>query len=221
MYRLLAQILANPGKTIGFSYTFVVQVILALLKGLLLPHLPRYQTIRLKIQRAYLVAAHVHFPTLVHRLPVKSCPERRARRVGSDWTGYIIPGTQDLKEVGHDKPSKRSCIALYAHGGGYAAGEARMYLDYMERWIKVAARSGLKLCFLSVEYRKYSLLSGRKVIRLRIAALSTKAVHPAQLNAFLKAYEFLLKEGLSSKRILFMGDSAGGTRNPKSFEGVY
>lgn len=50
-----------------------------------------------------------------------------------------------------DDPS--SCLVLYAHGGGYARGEARMYLNYMERWQREAEKVGLELTFLSVEYR--------------------------------------------------------------------
>lgn len=41
-------------------------------------------------------------------------------------------------------------------------------------------------------------------------ALSTTASHPAQLNAFLAAYRYLLDSGIDSRNIVFMGDSAGG-----------
>ena len=43
-----------------------------------------------------------------------------------------------------------------------------------------------------------------------IVALTTKESHPAQLNAFLKAYQSLLDDGVDPKQIIFMGDSAGG-----------
>lgn len=41
-------------------------------------------------------------------------------------------------------------------------------------------------------------------------ALSTEAPHPAQRDAFLKAYQYLLDQGVPVTRIVFMGDSAGG-----------
>ncbi|KAK5400811.1 hypothetical protein LTR06_011232 [Exophiala xenobiotica] len=92
-----------------------------------------------------------------------------------------------------DKSHDMQCVAVYAHGGGYARGEARMYIRYMERWVRVAAEAGIHLTFVSVEY-----------------PLSDKNPHPAQLDAFISAYRHLLNEGISSENIVFMGDSAGG-----------
>jgi len=154
MARILTLVLRNPLRTIRFSYAFIVQIILILLRRILLPHFPQYQSWRIQLQRAYLSSTSVHFPDLVHRLPVTSCPERRARRVGSGWTGYIVPGSKSVKELSLDSSENHACVAIYAHGGGYARGEARMYLNYMERWIRVAARAGLDLSFLTVEYRE-------------------------------------------------------------------
>lgn len=153
MANILTLLLKNPGKATRFWYTFLVQVFLVLLRRLLLPHWPYYQTLRLQLQRAYLSSTNFHFPDLVHRLPIKSCPEIRARRLGTDWTGYLIPGSV-LKEATLDHGELRSCVVVYAHGGGYARGEARMYMRYMERWVKEAEKHKLKLRFLSVEYRK-------------------------------------------------------------------
>ena len=68
--------------------------------------------------------------------------------------GYVVPGSKSFKEMRSETPEGRNCVVLYAHGGGYARGEARMYLNYMERWIRVAAKAGLNLCFISVEYRE-------------------------------------------------------------------
>lgn len=45
---------------------------------------------------------------------------------------------------------------------------------------------------------------------LNFIALTDKASHPAQRDAFLKAYQYLLNQGISPKNIIFMGDSAGG-----------
>lgn len=154
MANLLILLLRNPLSTISFSYSFIVQSLLVLLRRILLPHFPSYQSTRLQVQRAYLSSCSVNFPDLVHRLPVGQSPENRARRVGSGWTGYIIPGTRSLKEFVIDSSNRFRCVAIYAHGGGYARGEAKMYLNYMERWTQFASEAGLDLTFLSVEYRK-------------------------------------------------------------------
>ena len=45
-------------------------------------------------------------------------------------------------------------VVLYGHGGGYARGEARMYVPYMKRWVEVAEEKGLQIVFLSIEYRR-------------------------------------------------------------------
>ncbi|KAF4996271.1 hypothetical protein FDECE_12515 [Fusarium decemcellulare] len=92
--------------------------------------------------------------------------------------------------------AQKRCVALYAHGGGYARGEANMYVDYMERWVAVAKESGLDLVFLSVEYR--------------IPALSTESPHPSQVRAFVSTYRKLLDDGFRPENMVFMGDSAGG-----------
>jgi len=74
--------------------------------------------------------------------------------VKSDFTAYLIPGNKSsLMRIETAKRSSQ-CIVLYSHGGGYARGEAKMYLKYMERWERVAAEEGLDLVFLSVEYRE-------------------------------------------------------------------
>lgn len=153
MANLLVLLLRNPLRTARFSYSFLAQVLLILLRRILLPHMPYYQSIRQQIQRAYLVSCSLSLPDLVHRLPITSCPDSRAKRVGSGWTGYLIPGTKSLKELSLNTSQNSRCLAIYAHGGGYARGEARMYRNYMERWIQVAAKSDLDLVFLSVEYR--------------------------------------------------------------------
>lgn len=154
MANLLSLILRNPIRTTSFSYTFIVQILLIILKRILLPHYPHYQSLRLQLQRAYLSSSSLCFPDFVHRLPITYCSEKRARKVGDSWTGYVVPGTRDLKDTIIQTGDIQRGVVVYAHGGGYARGEARMYLNYMERWVKVAKQAGLELTFLTVEYRK-------------------------------------------------------------------
>jgi hypothetical protein len=151
---ILNLILRNPSSAIRFSYSFVAQSFLVVLRRILLPHIPNYQSLRVQFQRAYLSSCSATFPDLTHRLPVGPVAETKAKQVGSDWTGYIIPGHKSLKPLTAGDPGQSRCIALYAHGGGYARGEAKMYINYMERWVRVAAEAGLDLTFLSVEYRE-------------------------------------------------------------------
>jgi acetyl esterase/lipase len=127
-----------------------------LLRRLLLPHFPVYQSLRLQLQRAYLSSASLTFPDLTHRLPVGNISPRRARKVDETVPAYLIPGTCDLADFARKgKGATQRCIVLYAHGGGYARGEARMYLNYMERWLASARKRSLDLAFFTVEYREF------------------------------------------------------------------
>lgn len=151
MVQLWELLLQSPLRSCRFLYAFGIQIFLVGLRSILLPTLPHYQSLRLQLHRAYWSSSSYYFPEVIHRLPVTNCPSERARRVGSKFTGYIIPGSADLAVLAG---KRKYCVVLYAHGGGYARGEARMYLNYMDRWVKGAAEAGLNLVFLSVEYRK-------------------------------------------------------------------
>jgi hypothetical protein len=151
---LLALLLRNPLNSIRFLYTFLAQSLIVFLRRLLLPHIPIYQSLRIQLQRAYMSSCSATFPDLTYRLPVGPVATTRAKRVGSDFIGYIIPGTKSLKPLTASGVGNTRCVALFAHGGGYARGEAKMYINYMERWERVAAEASLDLTFLSVEYRK-------------------------------------------------------------------
>lgn len=152
--RLLKILLRHPIQSFYFGYSFLVQILLILLRRLLLPRFPVYQSLRLQIHRAYLSTASITFPNLVHRLPIGASHVKRARSIGAGWTGYVIPAQRDLRDFTGNADGDKYCVALYAHGGGYAKGEARMYTNYMERWEKVATKAGLRLVFVSVEYRE-------------------------------------------------------------------
>ncbi|KAF5857630.1 hypothetical protein ETB97_005483 [Aspergillus alliaceus] len=193
MVKLWKLLLRNPIRSCRFIHAFVTQVFIVTLKRALLPGWPHYQSYRLQLQRCYWASSSFYFPEVVHRLPVTDCPSSEARRVGLDWSGYVIPGTKNLKDLQFSDLNPNTCIAIYAHGGCYARGEARMYLNYMKRWTQGAAAVGLDITFLSVEY-----------------PLSDEAPHPAQREAFLKAYQYVLDQGIPAHNVIFMGDSAGG-----------
>lgn len=186
---VVRQITNSPLACLLCVYTFVTQVVLITARRLLLPHLFTYQTYRTQLFRAYLIATFA-LPTLPN---VASESEAKLIEEKGKWTGYIIPGTRGLHEFAGESISGRRVIALYAHGGGYSFGDARQYLSYMRRWVECAKAAGIDLVFLSVEY-----------------PLSGEAPHPAQLNSFTAAYQYLLGIGIDSSNVVFMGDSAGG-----------
>ncbi|KAH0842475.1 hypothetical protein FOPE_07489 [Fonsecaea pedrosoi] len=223
MANLVLLLLKHPLRTLLFIHTFFSQISLVLLRRLLLPHFPVFQSLRLQIQRAYLGAAALTFPDLTHRLPVGDLSRRRARQVDEKVPAYLIPGTRGLSDFAQPKDDgkKQRCVVLFAHGGGYARGEARMYVNYLERWVAESARRDLDLAFYSVEYREFESNLGvlgfftrekreKERTKASSVALTTKASHPAQRNAFIQAYQYLLDNGVAAQNIVFMGDSAGG-----------
>jgi acetyl esterase/lipase len=158
---LLILLLRNPISTLRFLYTWSALSAIVILKRILLPHISQYQSTRVQLQRAYLLSCSSTFPDLTHRLPVGQVSQIRATPIGTtDFVGYIIPGSQSpiLDRLTISNSHRTQCVVLYAHGGGYARGEAKMYMSYMERWVQKARESGLNLVFLSVEYRRSILL---------------------------------------------------------------
>jgi acetyl esterase/lipase len=153
MARLIVLMLQHPFQSLLFVQSFAAQVILIFLKRILLPHFPVYQSLRLQLQRAYLAAANVAFPDIVHRLPIGDVPQHRARKIDPALDAYLIPGSKRLSTYTKGPQKGKRCVIIYAHGGGYARGEAKMYMNYMERWVERAAQADLDIVFLSVEYR--------------------------------------------------------------------
>jgi hypothetical protein len=151
---LLLLLLCNPLRALRFTYTWVAQSFLVGLRRILVPHVPVYQSLRTQLHRAYLSSAQL-LPEIVHRLPVGEVPESKAKEIKADFHAYFIPGDKFflLSQLAKS-PSQARCVVLFAHGGGYARGEAKMYMRYMERWERAAKESGLDLVFLSVEYRE-------------------------------------------------------------------
>ncbi|CZT14615.1 uncharacterized protein RCC_12209 [Ramularia collo-cygni] len=186
-------ILASPRQFIVLVYAFTIRLILILASRLLLPPTPRYQSLRIEIQRAFQTSASLHFRTFTHRLPAEYPPSDARPVSGRGFAGYLVPGQKlhSVEDLGNSP--KNAKVVLYAHGGGYAIGVARMYVPYMKRWANLAKERGIELVFLSVEY-----------------TLSTEAPHPRQRNEFIAAYKHLLEAGVSASQISFMGDSAGG-----------
>lgn len=162
MAKLYLLLLSNPVKSFLVLYSFVAQAFIVLLRHALLAHFPTYQPLRIQLQRCYLAACSLHFPDLTHRLPTDEVHVTVARYLDKKgWKAYVIPGTVSprhsfAKDRVLDRPG---AVIIYAHGGGYARGEAKMYLNYFQRWVKVAAERGIDIVFVSVEYRRLAQMS--------------------------------------------------------------
>lgn len=78
-------------------------------------------------------------------------------------------------------------VILYFHGGMYLIGSARGHRVHVAKFVK-----GTGVNALTFDYR-----------------LAPEHPFPAGLNDAVDAYEFLLNQNFNSKKILFVGDSAG------------
>lgn len=97
MVHVLTIVAQNPIRVLCFTYSFVTSSLLAVAERVLLAHYPAYQSQRTRIARAYLAAAAIHIPRLVHGLLVTNCPPERARAVPlrDSVTNGGIPASPD------------------------------------------------------------------------------------------------------------------------------
>jgi acetyl esterase/lipase len=79
-------------------------------------------------------------------------------------------------------------VILYFHGGGYAIGSCKAHRGIVAKFVQ-----GTGIGALVFDYR-----------------LAPEHPYPAALDDSVTAYRWLLSQGLSSFRIAFVGDSAGG-----------
>jgi monoterpene epsilon-lactone hydrolase len=79
-------------------------------------------------------------------------------------------------------------IILYFHGGGYVSGTCNSHRSITAKFVK-----GSQIGALLFEYR-----------------LAPENPYPAALEDSIKAYRWLLDQGIAPANIVFVGDSAGG-----------
>lgn len=84
--------------------------------------------------------------------------------------------------------ASRDRAILYFHGGGYATGSISAHRPIVSKFV-----TGTGLPALVFDYR-----------------LAPEHPFPAAVEDSLSAYQWLLSEGISPSRIVFIGDSAGG-----------
>ncbi len=79
-------------------------------------------------------------------------------------------------------------VMMYFHGGGYVSGTCRSHRMHVAKFVKNSQTGALLF-----EYR-----------------LAPEHPFPAALDDAVEVYHWLLDQGISSSRIFFIGDSAGG-----------
>lgn len=84
--------LQHPVQACSFLYYFVIQLILTALHHILRPAYPRYQSIRIEVQKADLTATSLHFPAFTHRLPATYSARQAPPITGQGWKGYSVSG---------------------------------------------------------------------------------------------------------------------------------
>lgn len=117
--------------------------------------------------------------------------EEGARRFGKIPAGIeIIPVTIDGLTAEWIQPSQatKDRAIFFVHGGGYVSGSCSDHRIHVSKFVK-----GTNIRALLYEYR-----------------LAPEHTFPAALDDSVKAYRWLLDQGISSSKIVFAGDSAGG-----------
>jgi monoterpene epsilon-lactone hydrolase len=117
--------------------------------------------------------------------------ERSARRLGRvpaglEVTTATMPGLSAEWIRPSAFPNDRAM--LYFHGGGYVMGSSRSHRGFVAKFV-----AGSGIAALVFDYR-----------------LAPEHPFPAALDDSLTAYRWLLAQGFSPARIVFVGDSAGG-----------
>ncbi|KAG4073875.1 hypothetical protein HA402_014080 [Bradysia odoriphaga] len=111
------------------------------------------------------------------------------------WKGvWIVPNRNSLKEA-EDAALNSDLVILYAHGGGYCMGHAKMYMETFQLIINhLRSEHNIRASILSLEY-----------------SLSPEHVWPKARDEAIESYQYLTDTiGIPSSKIIFAGDSAGG-----------
>lgn len=140
--------------------------------------------------------------TLIQQLkanPVLEQPSIEAVRAGFEQMGAMFPVPADVRcepvtagSVGAEWITAPGADAdravLYLHGGGYVIGSISTH-----RALAATLSREAKARVLVIDYR-----------------LAPEHPHPAAVDDSVASYRWLLKQGLSPKRLVVAGDSAGG-----------
>jgi epsilon-lactone hydrolase len=86
------------------------------------------------------------------------------------------------------KESKKDKVMFFVHGGGYVSGSCSDHRIHVSKFVK-----GTNIGAILFDYR-----------------LAPEHTFPAALDDSVKAYQWLLTQGVLSSNVVFVGDSAGG-----------
>lgn len=117
--------------------------------------------------------------------------EAGARRFGKIPAGLeISPVTIDGRPAEWIRPAgaPQDKVIFFVHGGGYVSGSCSDHRIHVSKFVE-----GTNIGALLFEYR-----------------LAPEHTYPAALDDSVKAYCWLLAQGVSAANIVFAGDSAGG-----------
>jgi monoterpene epsilon-lactone hydrolase len=117
--------------------------------------------------------------------------EEGARRFGKIPAGIeVLPVTIDGLHAEWILPSSatKDKVIFFVHGGGYVSGSCSDHRIHVSKFVK-----GSNVGALLFDYR-----------------LAPENAFPAALDDSVRAYQWLLAQGVSSSGIVFAGDSAGG-----------
>ena len=131
--------------------------------------------------------------------PLLENPDLAVVRAGFEQMGAMFPVPADVKcEPVSANGVKSEWVTapgaandraiLYLHGGGYVIGSINTH-----RALAAAISQAAKARVLLIDYR-----------------LAPECPHPAAIEDATAAYRYLVKQGISPKRIAIAGDSAGG-----------
>ncbi|KAI1320081.1 hypothetical protein EDD11_002053 [Mortierella claussenii] len=170
---------------------------------------PPIEQLNIQQYRTFMSTA-VSFVQFRHGLGTETRRAKWASKIKTNrWQGYWIPFQDQVECKTKDKDKVRKAfdpseiplgsgcdmVVIAIHGGGFIDGSVLMFLDMFRKWMKHAQKShGLRVGILSVEY-----------------GLSPEHPYPTAMNEIIAAYEdLIMQHGVDSKRIILLGDSAGG-----------
>ncbi|OWP01093.1 hypothetical protein B2J93_6543 [Marssonina coronariae] len=95
-----------------------------------------------------------------------------------------------------DKTKSPDVVVFYAHGGGFSMGTSYFYLEYLLAFVSLLSSSAKfsNPAILALEY-----------------TLVPQAPFPKQLHQAVAGYKYSLSKTHDPSRVVFSGDSAGGT----------
>lgn len=198
-----AEVLASPVKSLKVVLLASLRTIKFVCQSLLSPsESHKALGIRNGIARAWLGTLFAVHPDVFYSEPSNHTTQTIET---AKLKAYIIPQTKN-SELQH-----ADAVVIYAHGGGMIFGHPLQYLKAYKRWSTHARTIDKQLVFIPVRYRK---CLQRSTLILpsnltRSTALSVTDRWPAQRNAIVAAYQWVLEKGVSPSRVVFAGDSAG------------